>query len=103
MGRRAKPVKGKADAKPTPARRAPKDDGAKVRDLEKRLAESLERERATAALPQEKTRALTESLDQQTATSEILSVVRSSPTDVQPVFDTIVTSAVQLCGATYGA
>src|SRR4030095_5014123 len=45
---------------------------------------------------------LRESLDQQTATSEILRVIASSPTDVQPVLDTVIASAVKLSGATKG-
>ena len=44
---------------------------------------------------------LTESLEQQTATSEILRVISASPTDVQPIFDAIVRSASRLCGGEY--
>jgi len=48
---------------------------------------------------EERNRDLTESLEQQTATSEILRVIASSPTDLQAVLDQIARSAVQLCTA----
>jgi GAF domain-containing protein len=45
---------------------------------------------------------VTEALDRQTATSEILRVISGSPTEVQPVFDAIAESSVRLCGALFG-
>jgi GAF domain-containing protein len=42
---------------------------------------------------------VTDALDRQTATSEIIRVISQSPTDVQPMFDTLLRNAVRLCNA----
>jgi len=81
MRRRAKRAKTKAGAKRPRVAKALKAQPSADRGLEKRLAEAL---------------------DEQTATREILQVIGRSRSDVQPVFEAIVDSAVRLCGADVG-
>jgi GAF domain-containing protein len=83
-----KPAKSKVEATSSIIRKSRKREGARVHDLEKRLAEALKRE--------------ADALERETATSEILRVISQSPADVQPVFDTILANALRLCEAHNG-
>jgi signal transduction histidine kinase len=67
---------------------APRRDGPSIGDLQEKL--------------DARTRQLNEAIERENATAEVLRIISRSPSDLQPVFDTILANATRLCEATHG-
>jgi GAF domain-containing protein len=87
------------------ARREPREFDGKQVALIKSFADqaviAIENARLFEA-EQQRTRELSESLEQQTATSDVLSVISRSPGELEPVFQSMLANATRICGAKFG-
>src|SRR6266705_2882496 len=86
---------------------APKVRGKRFRESIARLLANMagRRQDSYADLKQQldiRTKELNETLEHQAATSQVLGIISSSPTDLEPVFETILANATRLCEASHG-
>jgi two-component system NtrC family sensor kinase len=83
---------------------APKRPQKHARNVASKVAKPARRKRrSSSAYSATLARVLKEAQARQAATAEILKIIASSPSDAKPVFNAIVKSAVELCGARFGA
>ena len=85
----------KTTSKKRPKKTKPKPRSPSLKAANAKLLRENKELRRTL---QERDHDLTEALEHQTATAEVLGIISRSPTDVQPVLDAIVESAAKVCG-----